>query len=218
MGGRIIKGEEAAPHSLPSIVRINIIEHKIPACKTAHCGLCGGTIVNEEWILTAGHCCVENESKTPKPPSAFTITTGAHYDVSCDYSGLCSPYTGVNGEEEGDPPKEVVEVVIHPQYTRAGVKLQLQWDACLLRINPFELEENFSQQARLPGMDYNNPSHNIIFIALLTLNETTFSTSICITNIGLKSYKKSPTHRTSIYRTRSTYRRSQLYCSRMGCN
>ena len=44
---RIVGGESAQPYSWPWIVsvRLDFLEH-----------ICGGSIINEEWILTAAHC------------------------------------------------------------------------------------------------------------------------------------------------------------------
>ena len=53
VGPRIIKGDESEPHSLPSIVRVNKrLTDAGDICKERHCGSCGGTIVNKNWILT----------------------------------------------------------------------------------------------------------------------------------------------------------------------
>lgn len=44
--GKIIGGEEATPHSWPFIVALNVDDTYF----------CAGSILNEEWILTAAHC------------------------------------------------------------------------------------------------------------------------------------------------------------------
>ncbi|XP_059084069.1 chymotrypsin BI-like [Tigriopus californicus] len=44
--GKIIGGQEATPHSWPFIVALNVDDTYF----------CAGSILNEEWILTAAHC------------------------------------------------------------------------------------------------------------------------------------------------------------------
>lgn len=47
--GRIIKGEDAVPHSAPYIVSLSSKAER-------HSHICGGTIIAKDWIVTAGHC------------------------------------------------------------------------------------------------------------------------------------------------------------------
>ncbi|XP_041977461.1 mast cell protease 1A-like [Aricia agestis] len=53
-GSRIIGGHEAKPHSHPYIVSLQL------RFLWASAHLCGGSILNENWILTAGHCISES--------------------------------------------------------------------------------------------------------------------------------------------------------------
>ncbi|CAD6998839.1 unnamed protein product [Ceratitis capitata] len=47
--GRVIKGQDAEPHSAPYIVSLS-------SKAESHSHKCGGTIISKEWVLTAGHC------------------------------------------------------------------------------------------------------------------------------------------------------------------
>ncbi|CAF0739139.1 unnamed protein product [Brachionus calyciflorus] len=67
---RIIEGSNAMPHKYPWLVSLRYIS-KVNA---SH--ICGGSILSDEWIITAGHCIryldqVQNEK--------YLIVTGLHY-------------------------------------------------------------------------------------------------------------------------------------------
>merc|ERR1712038_951827 len=49
--GRIVGGEDADPGEFPWQVSLRTFNH-LPS---SH--FCGGSVVAEEWVVTAGHCC-----------------------------------------------------------------------------------------------------------------------------------------------------------------
>lgn len=138
---------ELPPNSLPSIVRMRIGTER----------RCVGTIVNDEWILTAGHCCVKEAKTTPEDPADISFAIGVHYDDTCDYTEKCGPYHGVNGDAVG----EVINaknVVLHPDYKLAeisGGKIigPRVWDFCLVQVEKMELEDGWAEETNMPGMD-----------------------------------------------------------------
>ena len=89
---RVYGGTEAIPHEYPSVVRMLRPQRGSQDCKSRPCGDCGGSILNKEWILTAGHCCTRSHETVPRPVSEMTFLIGAHYDESCEYSNRCSTY------------------------------------------------------------------------------------------------------------------------------
>lgn len=143
---------ELPPNSLPSIVRMRIGTER----------RCVGTIVNDEWILTAGHCCVKEAKTTPEDPADISFAIGVHYDDTCDYTEKCGPYHGVNGDAVG----EVINaknVVLHPDYKLAeisGGKIigPRVWDFCLVQVEKMELEDGWAEETNMPvqksGLSY----------------------------------------------------------------
>ena len=84
---RIINGEEVEPYSWPFAARMKF---------NGFSG-CGGSIVNENYIITAAHCCAGYESS----PSSITFVIGEHDET--DTTGFEQTVTAL-------------EIHVHPQY------------------------------------------------------------------------------------------------------
>ncbi len=88
---RIIGGEPAPDDAWPFAAQVLIEEDN-------RSGFCGGSVVDERWVLTAGHCVTDN-SDVVLPPESFSVVTGTRFR------------NGSGGTET-----EVTEVVLHPNY------------------------------------------------------------------------------------------------------
>ena len=100
---RIVGGSNIKPNSWPWFVKI-IADNQ----------LCGGTILSSEWIITAGHCCLDELNVT-------------------DYEF----YTGDHSQTEWDSTQrnyKIIQIHRHPQY------IPIKYDLCLLKTEPILLD------------------------------------------------------------------------------
>uniref|UniRef100_A0A6J0V8N2 Kallikrein-14-like n=1 Tax=Pogona vitticeps TaxID=103695 RepID=A0A6J0V8N2_9SAUR len=94
-GSRIIGGSECVAHSQPWLIFLSNSE------KTR----CGGALINEHWVITAGHCQGSN----------LTILIGKH---------------DLQKHEEGEHVSNVTKAIVHPEFE----KMTLKNDLMLLRM------------------------------------------------------------------------------------
>lgn len=73
--GRIVNGEEAAPGELPYQVSIqlNFNHDRLVSSKPLH--FCGGSLIAEKWVLTAGHCAKDQQANLLKIVTGTTDLT-----------------------------------------------------------------------------------------------------------------------------------------------
>merc|ERR1712212_299836 len=99
---------------------------------------CGGSIVNENWVVTAGHCC--SGSTTFMHVVAGGIKLNAN-----------------EGEEER---RDVQKIIVHPDYSSSD----LSNDICLLQLaTPLEMTE-FIQPVVMPEPKQETPADTEIIV------------------------------------------------------
>ncbi|GAU99797.1 hypothetical protein RvY_10747 [Ramazzottius varieornatus] len=102
---RIVGGEEAIPHSLP---------WQVAFLSSTGSLICGGSIINPQWVMTAAHCC---EAYAPLPRN-YKVRAGAHV-LDATNEIYAKTYN-------------LLKVIVHPSYMRPNVKAN---DFCLLKID-----------------------------------------------------------------------------------
>ena len=79
----------------------------------------GETILNQEWVLSAAHCCEH------KQISDINVVVGLHE--------LPPQYTSEPPEYTTEQKLDVLEIVMHPEY---ALESWIAVDICLLKVSP----------------------------------------------------------------------------------
>jgi len=116
---KIVGGEEATPHEFPWIVDMRRGGH-----------YCGGSIISEEWVMTAAHC-------STAAPSNYELVAGDHHI----------------GQTEGtEQRRQVVRIIRHPRY--GNTNIQYENDIALMKVDtPFQFNQ-YVQPAPIPDMTF----------------------------------------------------------------
>ncbi|XP_055533693.1 trypsin-1-like [Wyeomyia smithii] len=120
-GGRVVGGTNAEPNEFPSILSMQRL------ILTASAHICGASIINPGWAMTAAHCITESPAG-----ARFTVWAGAHNI----------------GIAEGN--RQVVNVadsIVHPDYL-GGVNPS---DIAVLRLESTLTINQFVQPSVLPA-------------------------------------------------------------------
>lgn len=69
---RVVGGEDAPRHSWPWQVSLRVLSL---GGRLVH--ICGGSLIRDEWVVTAAHCVVDQDD-IPRDSSFYTVIVGAH--------------------------------------------------------------------------------------------------------------------------------------------
>ena len=127
---RIIAGIDAAEHRWPFIFSL----------QQGDFHSCGGSILNDEWVMTAAHCC-----DGLQPNTDWRVVVGAH------------DHANPSGNEQR---LNIKRVVMHPNYEDEGF---IANDMCLLNVETMDLGSNV-QVVCLPEQDEVPPSGEGCFV------------------------------------------------------
>ena len=113
---RITGGSTVTPGTQPWMVAI-LRKPRCALIDEAH--QCGGSLINNQWIITTAHCF---PGRTSKSPESFLIKIGDFYNRGiekwCDY-GENLAYRKNNtlySQFESETEAEVEEIIIHPKF------------------------------------------------------------------------------------------------------
>jgi secreted trypsin-like serine protease len=125
----IVGGKLAVPYSWP---------WQVALFKKARSGkssfYCGGSVIANQWVITAGHCCYDDPD-----PSKYTVKLGV--------------YNLTSNNEPGEQVVDVVEVHVNPQYK----PVRTDFDITLLKLaNPVTFTDHISPVC-LPYQDQDLP-------------------------------------------------------------
>ena len=102
-------------------------------------------MVNERWLITAGHCCVHRRTTVQISHNDIKFNVGAHLDQTCSFSNRCCIYEGEHGSVIGTV-VATNEIVLHPDYNKG-----LDWDFCLAKVEKITIDGTTVKPVTLPN-------------------------------------------------------------------
>jgi len=170
-GLQIIGGDEVVPHSIPIQVSLQY--------KTINFHFCGGSVGTENFVITAAHCCADQNKDTIK------VVAGDH---------------NIKLDEGTEQIRNVKSIKIHPGYLHKT----MENDICLLELDAPLTFDNYVSGVNLPSqnelftdkgtvsgwgtLDYDNP----VYPDTLQAVEVPIVTEeVCKSELGKHNVKES---------------------------
>uniref|UniRef100_A0A336LVN6 CSON006106 protein n=1 Tax=Culicoides sonorensis TaxID=179676 RepID=A0A336LVN6_CULSO len=137
----VINGQEAEPHSAPYIVSMQLTNRTGITKKSRH--RCGGSILNENWVITAAHCVVN------VPPNHWLELFAGRHDLRLTES------------EENGQSRRLEKIIVHEKYIQRDDE---PYDIALLKVvKPFELNNDTIKAIRLPPAGETQTGNSTLF-------------------------------------------------------
>ena len=131
---RVIGGREAGENEFPHQVHLG----PAPGRRGS---VCGGSIIANNWVLTAAHCVVDANTKQVTQPSQVMISTG-------------------NVDDRRQPIRLRVEKIIpHPQYGKTQINLN---DVALMKVRGNLIKNGVTAKAQLPQPNESFIGQNVV--------------------------------------------------------
>merc|ERR1712018_92868 len=121
----VVRGEDAEDGEFPWQVQLR------DSATNTHSLFCGGSVLNEEWVITAAHCCAGEQ------PRGIHVVAGGILRIEDD-----------EGEEQFS---DVTEIIIHEDYHNH------ENDICLLHLKTKLEWTDFVQPVTLPAQNELTP-------------------------------------------------------------
>nr|BAM37541.1 serine protease like protein [Graptopsaltria nigrofuscata] len=128
---RVVNGQESRPHEYPWMALIVRYDSR-----RVHQPICGGSVINNYYILTAGHCVLSHVKVQD-----LGVVLGVHDSLLLDY-GKARIYT-------------IAKIIIHPLYGEGfvGSFLYIENDVALFRLHKEIIFDYYVRPLCLPKQD-----------------------------------------------------------------